>query len=357
MSARRRFADLKSLARRLRHPAGGLLAALLLWGGAASAAGQERELPRLPKPVRVYTIQGQVSLPEGMAAGQTVVTLISRSGIPRHTYTTEQGRFEFQDIPEGGYVLSAKSMADAKLSTDGVEVDTTRTATGDLTVNLVLRRDISAHVAPKKAEAVSVAEVEQKVPKQARQAYREALKLREENQNDKALRSLTRAVELFPEYFQALAERGDMLILGGKLTEAADDFARALKVNPRYGPALRGAGYCQLERREFEESARYLEQATAARPDDANAYLLLGIAYLELDRREQAEGALLKALGFNTRRELRAHIYLGNLYARAGRYKEAADQLRQYLEANPTDPTAADLTEVEAKWRARAAAP
>jgi len=344
-----RFGDVKAAA--------WLVAALLLCAAASAAAGQERELPRLPKPVRVYTIQGQVSLPEGMPAGQTVVTLVSRSGVPRHIYTTEQGRFEFQDIPEGGYVLSAKNMADSKLSADGVEVDTTRTATGDLTVNLVLRRDISAHAAPKRAEAVSVAEVEQKVPKQARQAYKDALKLREEGQNDKALRGLTRAVELFPEYFQALAERGDLLILGGRLSEAADDFARALKANPRYGPALRGAGYCKLERREFEESAEYLEQATAARPDDANAYLLLGIAYLELDRRGPAEGALLKALGFNTRRELRAHIHLGNLYAREGRYKEAADQLRKYLDANPTDPTAADLTEVEAKWRARAAAP
>src|SRR5215207_7740832 len=116
MSALPRFTDVKSPARRRRRPAAGLVAALLLWG--AAAAGQERELPRLPKPVRVYTIQGQVSLPEGMPAGQTVVTLVSRSGVPRHIYTTEQGRFEFQDIPEGGYVLSAKSMADAKLSAD-----------------------------------------------------------------------------------------------------------------------------------------------------------------------------------------------------------------------------------------------
>lgn len=333
----------------------GAVACLLLWGVVSTAVGQE--LPRSPKPVRVYTVQGRVSLPEGMPAGQTAVTLVSRGGVPRQTFTTEQGRFEFQDIPEGGYVLSARSLTDAKLSADGVEVDTTRTATGDVTVNLVLHKDLVVPGALKKAEAVSVAEVGQKVPKQARQAFKEALKLREENQNDKALQNLTRAVEVFPDYFQALAERGDLLISGGKLTEAAEDFARALKINPRYGPALRGAGYCKLERREFEESARYLEQATTARPDDANAYLLLGIANLELDRREQAEAALLKALGFNTKRELRALIYLGNLYARQGRYKEAADQLRKYLDARPDDAAAAQLTEVEAKWRALAPAP
>lgn len=357
MSTRPRFRDVKAVAGRTRRSAAGFVAALLLYTVASSAAGQEKEMPRLPIPTRIVTIQGQVSLPEGMPAGPVVVTLVSRGGVPRQTYTTEQGRFEFQDIPEGGYSLSARSLTDSKLSAEGVEADTAHTATGNLTVNLVLRKEVSASGALKKAEAVSVAEVEQKVPKPARQAFRDALKLREENQNAKALQSLTRAVELFPDYFQALAERGDLLIVEGKLTEAAEDFARALKVNPRYGPALRGAGYCKLEKREFEESAKYLEQATTAQPTDANAYLLLGIAYLELDRREQAEAALVKALSFNTRRELRAHIHLGKLYARSGRYKEAADELHKYLEANPNDPSAAELVEVEARWRARAATP
>lgn len=349
MSGRPRSAGLKAVA--------GLAAALLLCAAAAPAGGQEHERSRIPKRVRVLTIQGQVSLPEGGEAGQTIVTLVSQGGVPRQTYTTEQGRFEFQEIPEGEYVLSAKSLTDPKLSADGVEADTALTATGSLTVNLVLRRDVSARNAPKKAEAVSVAEVEQKVPKQAQRAFKEALKHREEGRPDKAVEGLTRAVEIFPEYFQALAERGDLRVVGGRLAEASEDFARALKVNPRYGPALRGAGYCKLERREFEEAARLLEQATTAQPLDANAYLLLGIAYLELDRRELAEGALVKALSFDTRRELRAHIHLGNLYARAGRYREAADELRKYLAANPADPDAAALTEVEARWRARAAAP
>jgi Tfp pilus assembly protein PilF len=340
-----------------RPPAARLALALLLFCSASGAAARQRELPRLPQPVRVFTVQGRVTLPEGTPAGAVLVTLVDRGGVPRQTYATEHGRFEFEEVPEGAYFLSAKSLTDPGLTADRVEADTGKTVTGNLYVNLTLRKDVVAAGAPKKPEAVSVAEVGQKVPKQARQAFKEALKLRGENQNDKALESLTRAVEAFPEYFQALAERGDLLIVSGRLTAAAEDFARALKVNPRYGPALRGAGYCKLERREFPESAKYLEQATAARPDDANAYLLLGIAYLEQDRRGQAEGALLKALSFDTRRELRAHIHLGNLYAREGRYEDAAEQLRKYLEANPADPDSARLKEVEARWRARAAAP
>ena len=354
MPARPRFRKGRGVARGLWRALG---AALLLGCAAPAAGAQQKEMPRTPAPARIFTIQGQVSLPEGMPAGRAVVTLVSRGGVPRQTYTTEQGRFEFPDTPEGAYTLSARSLTDPGLTAEGAEADTTRTATGSLTINLTLRKDVAAPAALKKAEVVSAAEAEQQVPKPARQAYREALKFREANQPEKALRSLGRAVELYPEYFQALAERGDLHAAGGRLAEAAEDFARALKANPRYGPALRGAGYCRLERREFAEAAKHLEQAVVAQPSNANAYLLLGIAYLELDRRVQAEAALLKALSFDTPRELRAHIHLGNLYARAGRYAEAADELRKYLRANPSDPAAAELEAVESRWRARAAAP
>lgn len=333
-----------------------LILALFIVVTAFGVPGQNKELPRLSRPVRIVTIQGQVSLPEGMPAGRALVTLMSSSGVPRQTYTTEQGSFEFQGIPEGGYSLTAKSLSDPKLAAEAVETDTSRTATGSLNVKLILRKEAGATASPK-AEVLTIAEAEQKVPKQARKAFSEGVKFREENQSEKALQSLSRAIELFPEYFQALAVRGDLQVVQRKLTEAAADFERAIKINPRYGPALRGAGYCKLEKREFDEAIKYLEQSITAQPEHANAYLLLGIAYLELDRREQSRAALLKALSFNTSREQRAHIYLGNLYARKRLYKEAAEELRKYLEANPADPEAANLKAVESQWRARAAAP
>src|SRR5919202_1814347 len=133
------------------------------------------------------------------------------------------------------------------------------------------------------------------------------------NKPDHALASFNSAVELYPDYFQALAARGDLHILRRELAEAVADFERALKLNPRYGPALHGAGYCKLEQREFAEAIQYLEKSITAQPDNANSYLLLGIANLELDRREPARVALFKALTFNSPHELRAHIYLGNL--------------------------------------------
>jgi tetratricopeptide (TPR) repeat protein len=205
-----------------------------------------------------------------------------------------------------------------------------------------------------KAGLISAAEREQKVPKEARKAFNQGVKFREEGERDKALESLSRAIELYPEYYQALSERGDFYVLQRKLTEAAADFDRALKIHAHYGPALRGAGYCKLERREFAEAAEDLERSISAEPDHASTYLLLGIANLELDRREPAKQALQKALSLQA---FRAHIYLGNLYAREHLYQQAADELHAYLEAEPMAADAANLRRIETQWRSRLTAP
>lgn len=331
-----------------------LLIAALLLALPAFGHGQQKELPIPDKPPRIVTVQGQVSLPEEMPAGQILVILINREGVPRQTYTTEQGRYEFLGIPEGSYTLSAKSLSDANLASESVETDTNRTATGNLNVNLSLRREAVTTSSSKAPEVLTTAEAEQRVPKEARRAFKEGLRFRRDNQPDKALARYNRAVELYTEYFQALAERGDLLVFRGKLAQAAADFARALKVNPHYAPALRGAGYCKLESGEFAEAIDYLQKATTAAPDNANTYLLLGIAHLELDHREAARLALFKALSFNSQHESRAYIYLGKLYAREHLYKDAADQLQRYLEANPTASDAANIKGIESEWRAQA---
>lgn len=333
-------------------------AALLAACAASNARAQERPAAVPPKPAKIFTVQGQVSLPEGEpATASVVVTLTTRGGAVRQAYTNDLGRFEFEGMEEGTYTLTAKSLDDPALRSESVVTDSSRTATGNLNVSLTLRREPRADERVRPAEVLTAAEAEQRVPKDALKAFRQAAKFAKNKEPDKALRSYTRAVELYPEYFQALAARGDLLVTQRKLAEASADFERALKLNAQYAPALRGSGYCKLEKREFDGAAKDFEKAVSAQPDNANTYLLLGIAYLELDRRAAAKEALFKALGSGSRQELRAYIYLANLYAREQQYKEAAEELHKYLEAVPGDPDAAKLRAVEARWLRLSASP
>ena len=309
---------------------------------------------RLPSPPRLATIYVQVSLPNGRPAGGAIVTLTPNSGVPRKGFTSDSGRLEFPGMPEGQYKLTATSTSNENLTSDIVEANPGRMAQGNLTVQLLLR-DRSDYKRDTKRGVIRVGENEQKIPKEAHKAFQQGVKLKQEGERDKALVRFSKAIELFPEYFQAFSERGDLYVIQRKLTEAATDFAEALRIDPQYGPALRGSGYCKLEKKEFARAIDDFERSISAEPENANTYLLLGIAYLELDRREPARRALQKALSFSTQYVPRAHIHLANLYALEHQYQQAADEIRLYLDAEPAAPDAKEMREMETKWRARAA--
>jgi tetratricopeptide (TPR) repeat protein len=245
---------------------------------------------------------------------------------------------------------------DPDQSTDNIEADTSRTAGNRLVVNLYLRT-ATRTTGGSKPGVVSAAEGSQQIPKDARKAYEEGVKLRGRNQAEKALASFDRAIEIYPDYFQALAERGELRITKSQIEQALVDFEQALRLNKDYGPALRGAGYCKLEQQQFVVAIGYLERATSTEPGFADSHLFLGIANLALDRREPARRALLEALKIDSRHSVTAHIYLADLYTRENRFKDAADELRAYLTARPDAPNAQSLTAKETELRARAKQP
>jgi len=306
------------------------------------------------KPPRIVTITGQVSLPNGRPADGVIVRLSTRSGIPREVFTNDSGRFEFNGMDEGGYVLTAKSLKDVSLVSDAVQTDTSNTVTGNLTVNLILREAVTSET--KKAGVIRVEEIDQRIPKNARKAFDEGLKFKQRGEPEKALNDFNRAIELYPEYYQALTEKGDLFVYRKNLEEAGTNFDLALKFNSHYGPALRGAGYCSLEKANYEEAITRFEQALLADPDNASTHLLLGIANLQLNRLEAARASLTKALSFN-QPPLRAHVHLANLYAKEHLYQQAIDELKIYLALEIDIPDRADLEAIQVKWRALLVSP
>jgi tetratricopeptide (TPR) repeat protein len=297
-----------------------------------------------------FSINGSVSLPDGNPAVRVVVRISGLSGLNREVRTDNQGRYDFQGIPAGRYRLTVTNPADPSQFTDAVEADTSRTAGNRLLVHLFLRT-----AQPKKesrAGVLSLAEASQQIPKDARKAFEEALRLKADNKIDQALKIFTKAIDFYPSYFQALAERGQLHIAKNQNAEAIADFERAVKLNEEWGPALRGLGYCYLEQQKFEDAAKFLERAVAAEPGVANTHLFFGIASLALDRRDAARRALQEALRLDSKVAVTSHIYLADLYARQQLYTEAADELRIYVAASPGAPNAARLKAKEAELRA-----
>src|SRR5262245_53108638 len=178
------------------------------------------------KPPRLFTITGQVSLPNGRPASGVIVRLVTRGGVPREAFTTDSGRFEFPGMDDGGYTVVAQSISDPNLTSETVTTDTSRTSTGNLTINLTLRENSN----PKQTApgVIRADALEQNIPKAARKAFVQALKFKADKDYEKARDSMSQAVSLYPDYYQALSERGDILVLERKLDQADADFAQAL---------------------------------------------------------------------------------------------------------------------------------
>ena len=142
----------------------------------------------------------------------------------------------------------ASNPADPSQKSEVVERETpNRVLTDHMYVNLILGEGGPGKSS--KPGVITVDEAERKVPKEAHKAFRQGLKFKEDNDLIKALESFSQAIALYPDYVRALVERGDIYIAQRKLDQAAAEFQRATKINGRDGPALRGSGYCKLEKR------------------------------------------------------------------------------------------------------------
>ncbi|HKQ93893.1 MAG TPA: tetratricopeptide repeat protein [Blastocatellia bacterium] len=302
------------------------------------------------------TVFGRVSLPDGNPASRVLVKVEMASGLKREILTDDYGRYEIRGVSAGRYQVSATNPDAPEQYSERAESDSTRAFSNRVQIDVYLRLPLHGDKREAKPGTVSVAEATQNIPKAARKAYDQGVKLQKENQGEKALTAFNQAVELYPEYFQALTERANLLMGRNQLTEAAADFERALRLNEKYVPAVRGLGYCQIQQKQFDAAVSNLERAFVMEPKVPLTLLLLGYANLSLSRYEPAKQCLEEALKLGPESAARSHVYLAEVFAHEQKFKEAADSIRRYLALKPDAADADGLRKMESDWRARAKA-
>jgi len=298
-----------------------------------------------------FTVFGRVSLPNGKPATRVKVILDGPRGITRDTISDDQGQYEIRSLPGGRYRVRATNPDAPEQVCDPTESDTNRAYSNRLQIDVFLKMPVPEEKRNFNAGKVDAGEAN--IPKPARKAYEQGLKLQKENQPQQALTQFNQAIELYPEYFQALTERGNLLMQQNKLAESEADFVRALQLNDKYAPALRGLGYCQIQQRQFPAAVSNLEKAFVLEPNSPLTLLLLGYANLSLSRYEEAKQCLQQALKLNPESAARARIHLAEIYAREEKFKEAADEIRAYLKVKPDAADAVNLRKMEEEWRTR----
>jgi MSHA biogenesis protein MshN len=130
---------------------------------------------------------------------------------------------------------------------------------------------------------------------------------------------------------ESLFREGVAMLNQGRVTEAQQDFAAALKRYPGHEAARQALVSTLIERAQLDEARRLLEEGLALNP--AQAHFAAVLARIHVEQRNYAAAAdVLNAYREAGREDADYQLLLGAVLQRLGRHGEAADALRNAVE-------------------------
>ena len=171
------------------------------------------------------------------------------------------------------------------------------------------------------------------------------------NKRDDAYAALRQALQLFPQYFDALELMGTEQVRDQHYEEAIPFLAKALEVNSRAYNSVFALGVAQFNLKQVPSSIESFGRALLLNDKSINANLWLGIALRQTTRPEEAETYLRQADRLSESKLPDAHWQLALLFNQLKRYKEAADELELFLKLQPDSRDAELIKKLIAKLR------
>src|SRR4029434_8417800 len=130
------------------------------------------------------------------------------------------------------------------------------------------------------------------------------------------------------------SECGELLVLPyfqtGRLREAQERLASAVKRNPERGDFHYDLALVQLEQQNYSDAAQELDAAIRLKSGSPLSHLLLGRAYQNTNRTVQAIEEFRAAVRLDPHLPL-GHYHLGFAYQSLGRNQEALNEYKQEL--------------------------
>lgn len=189
------------------------------------------------------------------------------------------------------------------------------------------------------------------VPDEARREYAAAVRSLNARDIDEAIAHLRRATEIAPDFAAAWNYLGTIAYQTKRFNDAEANFRRALHADPDLYEPLVNLGGVLVTTGQLDEALRINTRAVARKPDDPLAHSQLGMAYLFLNRLDNAERHLREAVKLDPRHFSHPQLHLAEVYRRRGETRNAAAQLESFLRHHPDSPEAPRIRDLLSKWR------
>lgn len=136
-----------------------------------------------------------------------------------------------------------------------------------------------------------------------------------------------------PEVDDAMAKGQDLLFKKHDARASVDEFKRAVKLDPWYGQAYLLLGLAQMQLQQWSDAQWAFEEATKVEPGNARAYLGAGSALNEQKNYAEAQKALQHSLEIRAD-SAEAHYELARSLWGLGKWQLAEPHVRQAIELN-----------------------
>jgi tetratricopeptide (TPR) repeat protein len=137
-----------------------------------------------------------------------------------------------------------------------------------------------------------------------------------------------------PEAQQVLARAQELLFRKHDVAASIEEFKKALKIDPWYGPGYVLLGLAYMQSRRWSDAQDAFSEASKVEPGNAQAFLGLGSAMNEQHDYTGARKALEHSLELNPG-AAEAHYELARTFGSLGKWQEAEPHARRAIEINP----------------------
>ena len=334
--------------------------------------GGARDTPGASAPLSVSialqgrnAITGHIFNEEGRPMSEVYVELLNELDVTiNQVRTSASGRYEFTGLAEGRYKLRVRPLGTDYLPQVQEVVVSNVSAAGGGTGGEIRQVDFYMKLRPEATAGPFYAPgtvFAQEVPNEAKKLFEKGVGELRAKKEAEGFASLKRALELFPDYYDALDRLGGEYAIRGKMERRYFEAARvlltkAVAVNPKSFSSTFGLGFSQYHLGYTKEAVENLQRAVDLYGKAPGSHLWLGIAQKRAGKLEQAEASLKRADALSKGKEPDAHWQLATLYNEQKRYAEAAAELEKFLKARPDARDAEKIKQLIAELKQKAGA-
>ena len=284
----------------------------------------------------MYSVNGHVSdaATHARIESARVELRATTGGMVGSNFSRGNGEFQFDNVPEGVYTLV--------VDCSGYESESQQV---EVSFGPVYGLDVELRAKPVSDKGVGsgakVSVRELSIPHKAHDAMKSGLSLLYGKSDAKAsLKQFQRAIQEYPDYYEAYAAMGVAYMKLQDTPSAEDALHKSIEVShEKYAESyyLLADLYCNGQR--FADAEPLARKAVELDPSSGQANSELGRALVGLDRPAEAEKSAAAAVKLDPNNPL-LYLLLANVHMNTYNYPALLDDLNGYLKLAPDGPFA-----------------